>query len=48
MAITKEQVEKEAAKHYLKGHASYYAFIRGAEYVLTTKEQGHETDKHLD
>lgn len=37
--MTKEQIEQEAEKHYLKGSASYYAFIIGAEYVLESYEQ---------
>jgi hypothetical protein len=32
--MTKEQIETEAQRRYLKGSASYYAFIIGAEYVL--------------
>lgn len=36
--MTKEQIETEAAKRYLKGSASYYAFIYGAEWAL--KEGG--------
>lgn len=32
--IDKEQIQAEAAKHYLVGSASYYAFIIGAEWVL--------------
>lgn len=35
--MTKEQIEQEAEKHYLKGSASYYAFIIGAEYVLNNE-----------
>lgn len=36
--MTKEQIEQEAEKHYLKGSASYYAFVFGAEWTL--KEGG--------
>ena len=32
--MSKEQIEQEAAKRYIKGSASYYAFIYGAEYVM--------------
>ena len=32
--MTREQIESEAAKRYIKGTASYYAFIYGAEYTL--------------
>lgn len=32
--MTKEQIETEAAKRYIKGSASYHAFIFGAEWVL--------------
>lgn len=32
--MTKEQIETEAAKRYIKGTASYHAFIFGAEWVL--------------
>lgn len=34
MKLTKEQIETEAAKRYIKGTASYHAFIFGAEWVL--------------
>ena len=32
--MTKEQIKQEAAKRYIKGTASYHAFIFGAEWVL--------------
>lgn len=32
--MSKEQIEAEAQRHYLKGSASYHAFIYGAEFVL--------------
>lgn len=32
--MTDEQLKQEAAKRYIKGTASYFAFIYGAEYVL--------------
>lgn len=41
--IDKQQIEQEAEKHYLKGSASYHAFVIGAEYVLESYEQK-ETD----
>ena len=37
--MTKEQIQTEAAKHYLVGSASYYAFIIGADWVLDNNEQ---------
>ena len=44
--MTKEQIETEAAKRYIKGSASYHAFIFGAEWVLNEKDN--ETDKTSD
>ena len=37
--MTKEQIQAEAAKRYLVGSASYYAFIIGAEWVLKEREE---------
>lgn len=37
--MDREQIEQEAAKRYLVGSASYYAFIYGAEWVLNAHEQ---------
>lgn len=37
--MTKEQIETEAAKRYIKGSASYHAFIFGAEWVLTNEQE---------
>ena len=37
--IDKEQIQAEAAKYYLVGSASYYAFIIGAEWVLDNNGQ---------
>lgn len=39
--INKQQIEQEAEKHYLKGSASYHAFIIGAEWAL---EEGGSDD----
>ncbi len=35
--MTKEQIEQEASRHYIKGSASHVAFCLGAEYVLNLK-----------
>lgn len=40
--MTPEQIKQEAAKRYIKGSASYFAFIYGAEYVLEHKDNGKE------
>lgn len=43
--MTKEQIEQEAARRYLKGSASYYAFIYGAKWVLKGNDnEQKETD----
>lgn len=43
--MTKEQIEQEAEKHYLKGSASYHAFVIGAEWVLKgNNNEQKETD----
>ena len=44
--MTKKQIETEAVKRYIKGSASYHAFIFGAEWVLNEKDN--ETDKTSD
>lgn len=38
----KQQIEQEAAKRYIKGCASYFAFIYGAEYALEHEYNGKE------
>lgn len=40
----KQQIEQEAGKRYIKGSASYYAFIYGAEYVLEHKDNEQNKD----
>lgn len=43
--MTPEQIKQEAAKRYLEGSASYYAFIYGAEWVLkSNNDEQKETD----
>lgn len=43
--IDKQQIEQEAEKHYIKGSASYYAFIYGAEWALKGNDnEQKETD----
>ena len=37
--MSKKRIEQEAAKRYLKGSASYYAFIYGAEWVLNQDKE---------
>lgn len=37
--MSKEQIEQEAQRRYLKGSASYHAFIYGAEWVLKEGEE---------
>ena len=32
--MTQEQIKQEAAKRYLEGSASYFAFIYGAEWAI--------------
>ena len=38
--MTREQIEQEASKHYLKGSASHVAFCSGAEWALNNKKDG--------
>ncbi len=38
--MTREQIEQEASKHYLKGSASHVAFCIGAEWALNNNEDG--------
>lgn len=46
--MTKQQIEQEAQRRYLKGSASYHAFVFGAEYVLNNetdnKDNRHDPD----
>lgn len=49
--MDREQIEQEAAKRYLKGSASYYAFIYGVEWVLNkvgNREDGQTIDNPYD
>jgi hypothetical protein len=39
----KQQIEQEAGKRYIKGCASYFAFIYGAEYALEHEDNGNDT-----
>lgn len=41
--MTQEQIKQEAAKRYLEGSASYFAFIYGAEWILNQDKNGNDT-----
>lgn len=42
--MTSEQIKQEAAKRYIEGSASYFAFIYGTEYVLEHKDNEQNKD----
>lgn len=44
--MTKEQIETEAAKRYIKGTASYHAFIYGAEWALKNNDNEQKETDH--